>query len=95
MAKIEGVSDLDTAYVHAGAAIRRSRDTIAGMRAAEPVAGGDPALEAAGDSQQAVLSLYLAAAATARYCAATGESGPLGLKRLAELVATTKAFGTP
>lgn len=78
-------SDLTVVLVHAAAAIRRSHDVAAAVKAAK---GGDreSPTRAAGDASQAVVSLYLAAAGTRRYCIEHDESGPLGRKALDELV---------
>ena len=53
----------------------------------------DDYLRAAGDASRAVLSLFLAASAGERHCDKSGDPGPLGRKRLAEVIVITKARG--
>src|SRR5262245_31279273 len=77
-------SDLYITATQTRAALRRLSVARAPVQMDNPAA----MMVQLGDASQAVLSLYLGASAAQRWCRANDNAGPLGDKRLAELVAT-------
>jgi hypothetical protein len=83
-------SELTTIAIHASAALRRQSDTLEAL--AKDKAKPDPELQrrALGDVSQAVLSFYLAVAATQRYCRLASASPPFGYPPLATLAGSAE-----
>ena len=78
------------ATIQARAALRRLDGNVDRLPGSEiPVMD---AVQITGDLGQAVLSLYLAASAAHRCCAAHGEAGPVGIARLTQVLATVRAM---
>jgi hypothetical protein len=86
--------NLVEAQTHARAAERRRRSCLDALARAEASDGNDfdAYLELTGDAAQAVVSMYLAAAATQRYCVGKREPGPIKQKDLAALVESTRGL---
>jgi hypothetical protein len=78
-------SDEQFVAMHAAAALRRKRDTLAALTRSDIATSQERQHEALTDATHAMLSLYLAASAAQRICRATDEPGPLGLARLDNL----------
>jgi hypothetical protein len=68
---------------HSNAALRRHHDLLHWID--RPGDDLEKRAHLLGEAAQAALSLYLAADAAERYCRATGEPGPVGRRRLADL----------
>lgn len=88
--------DLYMTQVHARAALRRYRDTLDALRAAKAEQStdgiqraGDAGVRVTGEAAQAVVALYLAAAAAKRFSTDARERGPYGPEQLDQLVAAT------
>jgi hypothetical protein len=72
-----GHPDLYSTLVHAEAARRRSTDAQAAVASARVAPSRDTLVKAVGDAGEAIVELYLAAAAAKRYHEATGQPLPV------------------
>jgi len=72
-----GHPDLYSTLVHAEAARRRSVDAQAAIASARVIPSRETAVKAVGDAGEAIVELFLAAAAARRYHEATGEPLPV------------------
>jgi hypothetical protein len=82
-----GAAALLMVFVHASTALRCRR---AVLDALADRAAPDSSLRVIGEGSMAAVSLYLAARAAQRYCEEHNEPGPLGRRRLDELVSTAE-----
>jgi hypothetical protein len=89
---IDKRAELRTVAIYAAAADRRRRDALDALRKDRVASGTEDVGRAIGEASLAVVALYLASSAAKRYCAETGEPGPLGRTELGNLVDQTTAM---
>ena len=85
-----GHHDLFSILVHAEAARRRSAGAQAAVASARMAKNRESAVTAVGDAGEAIVELYLAAAAAKRYQEATGERLPLEAALLESVLVTSR-----
>ena len=83
-------ADLTTIVIHAEAALRRKRDTLEALDRRRPDHDDLPPSIAVGEASQGALSLFLAIEAATRFCSRYPTPGPLGRRRLAALLTSTR-----